>query len=127
MINTADLHFYCFMAASLVLFIAIIKAIARSARWPAIVAAAVAIVCGGMFYARFAAQAGLPWWGYYVPPMLVTVFGPPLFFRMRGRQVVAYLIAALLSAPTVHVTFSLLLGWHEYMPFWHVPQLFAGR
>jgi hypothetical protein len=127
MTDTAALHFYGFMAASLVLFIAIIKATARSARWPAIVLAAAIVVCGGMFYARFAAQAGFPWWGYYVPPMLVTVFGPPLFFKMPGRQVAAYLIAAFLSAPLVHVTFSLFFGWHEYMPFWYVPQLFSGH
>jgi hypothetical protein len=114
------------MAASLVLFVAIIKATARSARWPAIILAAAVVVCGGMFYARFAAQTGLPWWGYYLPPMLVTVFGPPLLFKMQGRRITAYLIAAFLSAPVVHVAFSLLLGWHEYMPFWHVPQLFAG-
>jgi hypothetical protein len=124
-ISTADLHLYCFMAASLVLFVAIIKAAAHDARWAAIILAAVVVVCGGMFYARFAAQAGLPWWAYYVPPMLVTVFGPPLLFKMRGRQAATYLIAAFLTAPTVHVAFSLLLGWHEYMPFWHVPQLFT--
>jgi hypothetical protein len=121
--DTAAVHFYSFMAASLVLFIVILKATARSASWPAIVVAAAIVVCGGMLYARFAAQSGWPWWGYYVPPMLVTVFGPPLFFKMRGGQVAAYLIAAFLSAPLVHVAFSLLLGWHEYMPFWHVPQL----
>jgi hypothetical protein len=122
-IDPADLHFYSFMAASLGLFAAILKLTVRSAQWSAIVLAAAVIVCGGMLYARFAAQAGLPWWSYYLPPMLITVFGPPLFFKMQGRQVAAYLIAAFLSAPAVHVAFSLFLGWHEYMPFWHVPQL----
>ena len=55
-------------------------------------------------------------------PALVTVLLPPIVFRLTGRRVLAYLLLAALSAPLIHVLFSLILGWGEYMPFWPIPR-----
>ncbi|MGQ0736435.1 MAG: hypothetical protein ACT4QD_22620 [Acidobacteriota bacterium] len=48
---------------------------------------------------------------------------PPIAFRMRGREVALYVPLAMLVAPSIHVVFSFLLGWKEYMPFIPVPSL----
>jgi len=40
---------------------------------------------------------------------------------MNLRETPTYLILAFLSAPVVHVLFSFLLGWKDYMPFLEVP------
>jgi len=42
---------------------------------------------------------------------------------MTGREAIAYVAFASLIAPAIHVSFSLLLGWKEYLPFWAVPSL----
>jgi hypothetical protein len=45
---------------------------------------------------------------------------PPLILRIRGPQLLVYLVGAFAMAPTIHVVFSLALGWHEYLPFWYI-------
>ena len=89
-----------------------------------ILAVLAGIVCvGGMYFAVFAQQAGWPWWVYYTVPALITLFLPPTALRMSRREALPYLTLALLSSPAIHVVFSLLLDWHEYMPFLRVPSL----
>jgi hypothetical protein len=90
--------------------------------------AAVAVVTGcvvvlGMLIGKYGAGAGLPWWIYYPVPALMTLLLPPLTFRMPTARTALYLLLALLSAPAIHVAFSVLLGWKEYMPFLPVPSL----
>jgi hypothetical protein len=41
---------------------------------------------------------------------------------MSKGEYVKYAILAFASSPAIHVLFS-LFGWHEYLPFWHVPSL----
>ena len=48
---------------------------------------------------------------------------PPLVFRLSRRNLWQHLILAFLSSPVIHILFSLLLDWHEYMPFVRVPSL----
>jgi hypothetical protein len=81
------------------------------------------VVPGGMLFARAGAMAGLPAWLYYgVPAALIWVL-PPIAFRMRGRDLLRYFPMAALCAPVLHLMFSLILGWHEYMPFIPLPSL----
>lgn len=88
-----------------------------------VMAVASAIVFGGMLFARYGAQAGLPWWIYYTVPMLLTVALPPIVFSMTMREAPMYVILAFLSAPVIHTVFSFFLGWREYMPFIPIPSL----
>ncbi len=76
-----------------------------------------------MVFAKFGNNAGFPWWIYYTVPALATLLLPPLAFRFAGKELGQYLVLAFLSSPAIHVTFSFLLGWHEYMPFIPVPSL----
>lgn len=81
------------------------------------------VIVGGMVFAKVGQNAGWPWWVYYTVPMLLTVFLPPLYFRMTRREVPEYLVLAFLSAPVIHLVFSFLVGWKDYMPFLGVPSL----
>ena len=83
----------------------------------------VIVVVAGMAFGKYGATGGLPWWIYYPVPALVTVFLPPVVFRLGARGTVLYLALALLSAPLIHVLFSFFLGWDEYMPFLPIPSL----
>ena len=47
--------------------------------------------------------------------------GLSIGYRIGWR--LRYLALAFLSSPVIHVAFSLLLGWHEYMPFIPVPSI----
>ena len=72
---------------------------------------------GGMIAAKYGASVGAPWWLYYTIPMLLTLTLPLIAFRMTRRQIGLYWALALLAAPLIHVSFSMILGWREYMPF----------
>jgi hypothetical protein len=54
---------------------------------------------------------------YYGVPALDTVLLPPLWLRMSRREIAQYLPLAWLTAPTIHLFFSVFVGWHDYMPF----------
>jgi peptidoglycan/LPS O-acetylase OafA/YrhL len=82
---------------------------------------AIIVVVGGMYFAVFGQKAGWPWWVYYTVPALMTLFLPPGALRMSRREALPYLALALLSSPAIHVVFSLVFDWHEYMPFLRVP------
>ncbi|MBC3813235.1 hypothetical protein [Undibacterium aquatile] len=81
------------------------------------------VVVGGMLFAKYGNNMGLPWWIYYTIPALATLLLPPVVFRMSVSELRLYLILALFSSPMIHVMFSLVLGWKEYMPFIPVPSL----
>ena len=77
------------------------------------------VVVFGILFARYSHLAfpHLPWEIYYWLPALATVLLPPLWLRMSRREVLHYLPLAWLTAPVIHVLFSLFVGWHDYMPF----------
>jgi hypothetical protein len=74
----------------------------------------------GMLFGKYGANWGLPWWVFYPVPMLVNVFLPPVILKMTFRQTILYLVLSFLSAPAIHLFFSLLFDWTEYMPFWKI-------
>lgn len=120
-------RFSVFVLVSLVAFIAILRFVTRRRptrpRTPAVLAVAAIVVVGGMVFAKFGNNAGLPWWIYYTVPALATLVLPPAAFALSGKELAQYLVLAFLSSPAIHVAFSFLLGWHEYMPFLPVPSL----
>ena len=127
MSSDTDWHFPVFILASLVLFVGVLRVALRArsetpSRWFVLGIASV-IVIGGMSFARLGATGGFPVWVYYGLPAALTWVLPPLVFRMSAREAARYLPLAMLVAPVIHVAFSLLLGWKEYMPFLPVPTL----
>jgi hypothetical protein len=79
------------------------------------------ITCGGMLFARITYGLALPWWIFYGIPVMLTFVLPPLVLRMSRRELFTYLPAAALMGPFIHIFFSFLFGWHEYMPLFYVP------
>jgi hypothetical protein len=116
-------RFVVFMAAAFVLFVALLNFTIRKRRtkptFQTIVVVAFVVVVLGMFFARYSHLAfpRLSWAIYYGVPALTTILLPPLSLRMSRDEILRYLPLAWLTAPLIHVLFSLLLGWHDYMPF----------
>jgi hypothetical protein len=127
MSNTDKLHFAVFMFTSFVGFVAVLKvALRKRPVQPTafrLLCVAGVVVAAGMSFAKLAANSGLPPWVYYGVPAAVTVLLPPVVFKMRRREVALYACVAVLMSPAIHVSFSLILGWKEYLPFWAVPSL----
>ena len=125
--STEYIRFSILIIVSLVLFYLMLRFVTRARavrpnpRLVVIVSALV--VVGGMLFAKFGNNAGLPWWIYYTVPALATLFLPPFAFRMTWRETLFYLLLAFASSPVIHVLFSFFLDWHEYMPFLRVPSL----
>lgn len=120
-------RFPILILVSLVVFVVILRFIVRRRSTQpssvAVLGVAAVVVVGGMLFAKITQNSGWPWWIYYTVPALVTLILPPATFRFSGQELWRYLVLAFLSAPAIHVAFSLLLGWHDYMPFLPVPSL----
>ena len=120
-------RFSVFILVSLIAFMAILYFVTRHRSLRpervTVIAVATLVVVGGMVFAKFGNNAGLPWWIYYTLPALATLLVPPLVFKFNGKELLQYLLLAFLSSPVIHVVFSFLFDWHEYMPFIHVPSL----
>jgi hypothetical protein len=120
-------RFPIFILVSFVVFLAILGFVTRKrASRPSVVAVltiAAVVVVGGMVFAKFGQNVGWPWWVYYTVPAVVTLVVPPVALRFSAGELWQYLALAALSSPVIHALFSLLLGWHDYMPFIHVPSL----
>jgi hypothetical protein len=120
-------HFAVFILVSFVAFIGMVLLVLRRRSPPPrltrILWVASVVVIGGMEFAKMGTTVGLPVWLYYGVPAMLTWVLPPVVFRMRGHEVARYLPLALLVAPTIHILFSFILGWKEYMPFIRVPSL----
>jgi hypothetical protein len=123
----AGWHFPILILVSFVVFIGILWTVLRRrierVRTVTVLWVAAVVVIGGMAFARLGTSLGLPVWLYYGVPAVVTWVLPPLVFRMRRSEIVRYVPLAILVAPIIHVLFSLLFGWKEYMPFIPVPSL----
>ncbi len=121
------LRFPVFVLVSLVVFVGILGWVTRKrpVRPSLAVLAGIAgvVVAGGMVFAKLGQNAGWHWSVYYTVPALVTLVVPPLALRFSATELWRYLVLAALSSPVIHALFSFLLGWHEYMPFLHVPSL----
>ncbi|NYF80824.1 hypothetical protein [Granulicella arctica] len=116
-------RFGVFIVAAFMLFFGVVLWIVR--RRPArpslgsLFALAIIVVPLGMLFARYSHLAfhHLSWMVYYGVPALTTFLLPPLWLRMSRREIFLYIPLALLMAPTIHIVFSLFVGWHDYMPF----------
>lgn len=80
-------------------------------------------VYGSFLISRYGNFLRLPGWFYYVLPVLLTVFLPPLSLKMKSDQTLKYLAFSLLAIPVIHLCFSFLLGWGEFLPFINIPSL----
>ncbi len=125
--TSVSIRFTVFILVSLVAFWMILRFVMRRRSSPPSILSltwvAAVVVIGGMVFAKFGQNAGLPWWIYYTVPALTTLVLPPLVFRLSMRELWQYLLLAFLSSPVIHILFSLFLDWHEYMPFIHIPSL----
>lgn len=124
---TASWHFPIFIGVSFLLFLGVLRFTVRR-RQPlppsaSLVWIAGLVVVGGMTFAKMGATSGFPVWLYYGVPAALTWLLPPLVLRMTRRELAWYVPLALLIAPMIHISFSLLLGWKEYMPFLPAPSL----
>lgn len=129
--RVATLHFIVFILVSLVVFIAILGVALRRRSAPVgrgkLAGVAFVVVVVGMVFAKWGANFGLSWIVYYGLPAAVTVLLPPIAFRMRGREILEYVLMASVNAPIIHAVFSFFFGWNEYMPFIHIPSLWDSH
>jgi hypothetical protein len=120
-------HFPVLILASLIAFVGVLLVVLSrrdgQPRLMTVVWVAAVVVVGGMTFAKVGAMAGWPVWLYYGGPATITWVLPPFVFRMRAKETVLYLALAVLIAPAIHVLFSFLFGWKEYMPFIPVPSI----
>ncbi|MEM7087438.1 MAG: hypothetical protein AAF489_14725 [Bacteroidota bacterium] len=120
-------HFPIMILASLLLFFIVIRIVLGKIEFrekkKTILLLSVLVVVIGMLLGKYGAQIGLAWWIYYPVPMLMTVLLPPIVLKMSFKKTILYLFLSFLSAPVIHSLFSFLLGWSEYMPFWHIPYI----
>jgi len=119
-------HFPVFVLASILIFSGVMLFVLRHRTakpgWWTYIWVGGVVTAGGMIVAKVGANIGLPLWFYYGVPAATTWVLPPTV-KMRRFEVVEYLVLALLTAPTIHVLFSLFLGWGEYLPFIQIPSL----
>ena len=116
-------RFVIFMLAAFLIFVTLLRFVVRRRNAKpepsTMVTVVFIVVVVGMLFARYSHLAfpWLPWEVYYGIPALTTVLLPTLWLHMSRREVVQYLPLAWLTAPVIHVLFSLFVGWHDYMPF----------
>ena len=76
------------------------------------------VVVGGMLFGRYGHLYANLWPAvYYGVPASITLLLPIASLRMSRSEVLQYVPFAVLMAPLIHIVFSLVLGWHDYMPF----------
>jgi hypothetical protein len=125
MINTNDIGIFLVnMLVALLVFIGLLVFVLRSrSQRPVskIAILALIVVVAGMIFARITYGAGVPWWIFYGLPALNTFVLPPLVLRMSRRELLYYLPLGILLSPVIHIFFSFLFGWHDYMPLFYVP------
>ena len=83
------------------------------------------VVVGGMLFARYGhLYANLPPAVYYGVPASIALLLPMTSLRVSRSEALQYFPFAVLMAPLIHIVFSLVLGWHDYMPFpFRIPSL----
>lgn len=80
-------------------------------------------VYGSFIISRYNDVLKLPGFLYYILLILLTVFLPPLSLKMKSDQTLKYIALGVVAVPLLHLLFSLLLGWGEYLPFIKIPSL----
>ena len=118
---TDNWRFVIFMLASSAMFATALLFVLRTRPerpfWRICVLTGVVVV-GGMLFARYGhLYANLPPAVYYGVPASVTLLLPIANLRMSRSEALQYFPFAVLMGPLIHIVFSLVLGWHDYMPF----------
>lgn len=80
-------------------------------------------VFGSFIISRYNVVLKLPDFLCYILVVLLTVFLPPLSLKMKSDQTLKYIAVGFVAIPLLHLLFSLLLGWGEYLPFIPLPSL----
>ncbi|MCX7773883.1 MAG: hypothetical protein N2376_12300 [Clostridia bacterium] len=80
-------------------------------------------VYGSLLVTRYGNFLKLPVYLYYIIPLLLTVFLPPLSLKMKSDQTLKYFAFSILAVPIIHLIFSFFFGWGEYLPFLKIPSL----
>ncbi|MEQ1487605.1 MAG: hypothetical protein ABL920_03860 [Methylotenera sp.] len=84
---------------------------------------ALIVVVVGMVFAKLGANAGLSPAIYYGIPVITALALPPFVFNMKKWEMLKYVTLTFISSPIIHIIFSAIIGWHEYLPFWYVPSI----
>mgnify|MGYP000879884613 CR=1 FL=1 len=80
-------------------------------------------VFGGLLIGKYGNFLKLPVYIYVALPVLLTVLIPPLALKMKSDQTLKYLAFSILAVPVVHIFFSFLVGWDDFLPFIKIPSL----
>lgn len=117
-----DWHFLMMIFASIIVFLVVIRIVVDKQEFiekrKLIFLLSIVVVVIGMLFGKYGANWGLKWWIYYPIPMMMNVLLPPIILKMNSRKTFLYIGLSFLSAPLIHIFFSTILGWTEYMPFW---------
>lgn len=116
--------FFVYMLVALIVFVLVLLFIMRKRpKQPIIkiILLSVIAVVGGMTFARITYGKGVTWLIFYGIPAVITFILPPLVLRMTKRELLFFIPLIVLLSPVIHVIFSFLFGWHDYMPLFYVP------
>ena len=80
-------------------------------------------VYGSFLITRYGNFLKLPAFLYYVLPLILTVFLPPLSLKMKSDQTLKYFAFSIIAVPVIHMFFSFFFGWGEFLPFLKIPSL----
>lgn len=80
-------------------------------------------IFGSFILMRYNEAMKLPGFVYYILVVLLLVFLPPLSLKMNSDQILRFFALSIVAVPLLHLLFSLLLGWGDYLPFIHIPSL----
>jgi len=117
-------HFPIMIFVSLIVFLIMIRIVVGKQEYIAkrklIYSLSIVVVVVGMLFGKYGANWGLKWWIYYPIPLMMNVLLPPILLKMNFRKTLIYLGLSFMSAPLIHILFSTIWGWTEYMPFWDI-------
>lgn len=80
-------------------------------------------VYGSLLISKYGNFLKLPVYLYYILPVLLTVFLPPLALKMKSDQTLKYLLLSVLAVPFIHLFFAFFIGWGDFVPFIKIPSL----
>jgi len=114
------------LAATVGLFVGFVVSFRRARHWsgPSVAvgwAFAIAIVTVGMGIILL--KAGLPPWVYFPLPVLVSMVSPWLIFHPNWKAYLVFLGISMIMSPLTHILWSLILDYHNYLPFWEIPSV----
>lgn len=110
------------LASMVVYFVVLTFAIRKRSQRPYVKLLLITLIVtvGGMLFARYTYSKELPWWVFYGIPVLMTYLFPMSILHLSKKELLHYVPLAILMAPAIHIFFSFLFDWHEYMPLFYV-------